>query len=469
MNKLLMKRLGLGIFLVILSAPGLAPAQEPPGSSDTNALSDCLYFRNGDLLYGKLLAIEPHDAVRWRHPDSPDAIEFKPESIVQINFPPQRTDASRAKDSCKLSFANGDSLEGDLVSSDRDTVTLQTWYAGRLKIPRRSLQSLAFPPRDPAVFDGITGLDGWTEGNTVQAFMGEAGQWIYRNGAFYADKPASIARDLKLPGKVQIQFDLAWKGTLNLAVALYTDSLQPILLASKDAGPDFGGFYSLRFNPVSVSITRIRKNEPLTTLGEIIIPSLNLKTRLHVDIRVNKEAGKIALFFDGTPIKEWVDPSGFVGEGTGVRFVQNPSSAIKRANLRVTRWNGVLEDDTSPPPDFSHDVITLASGANVSGTIEAIANGQISILTAGGPSQVPVVNTSAIALAHAPPEASAETAAVRATFARGGAISCELVSWRPDALLLVSPDFGRATFDPAAFSRLQFLAPEPKTPDTPKS
>lgn len=457
------------MFLVSLSMLCLALGEDRGRAAQTDASADCLYFRNGDLLYGQLLAIEPHEAVRWRHPDSSAPIEFKPESIAQIDFPPQRTDSSHARNSCKLSLANGDSLEGDLLSSDHDSVTIQTWYAGRLKIPRRSLQTLAFPPRDPAIFDGITGLDGWTQGNTSKAFAGEAGEWIYRNGAFYADKPASIARNLNLPGMAQIQFDLAWKGTLNLAVALYTDSLQPILLANKDAGPAFGGFYSLRFNPVSVGLTPIRRNDPLRSLGEMIIPSLNLKNRLHVDIRVNKAAGKIALFFDGAPIKEWVDPNGFIGEGSGVRFVQNPTGAVKVSNLRVTTWNGVLEDDASAPADLSHDVITLSSGARISGTIEAIADGQISVLTGGGLSQVPVIKTSAIEFAHPPAEGPTDAFPVRATFARGGAITCEVISWHPGALVLIGPDFGKATFDPAAFSRLQFLAPAGKVPETPKS
>ena len=35
-------------------------------------------------------------------------------------------------------------------------------------------------------------------------------------------------------------------------------------------------------------------------------------------------------------------------------------------------------------------------------------------------------------------------------------------------MVVTSPVFGKATIDPAAFSRLQFVAPEPKSADEPK-
>ena len=103
---------------------------------------------------------------------------------------------------------------------------------------------------------------------------GESGQWTYRNGAFYAGKTASIARDLKLPDVAEIQFDLAWKGALNLAIALYTDSLLPILLTAKDQAPDFGGFYSLRLhNATEALICGRSKNWSLIRqLGQLLYP-----------------------------------------------------------------------------------------------------------------------------------------------------------------------------------------------------
>ena len=157
------------------------------------------------------------------------------------------------------------------------------------------------------------------------------------------------------------------------------------------------------------------------------------------------------------------DPSGFVGEGTGVRFVQNPGSAVKLAHLRVARWSGVLDDPNAAPPDGAHDTVLLESGARISGEIQGVANGQMSIVTGSGTAQVPLGKVTGIEFARVGGEASKPGASnVHASFVQGGALSMELISWRPDGVVVVSPDFGKASFDPAAFSRLKFLWSEPK-------
>ncbi len=446
-----------GVLALCAAAATAAPAS-------TNADADWLSFRDGDMLYGKLLEIQPGNVVRWQHPDASEPIDFKPENVAEIDFSPSPPATVRTNDACQLWLANGDSLAGNVVACDGQALTLETWYAGKLKIPKRALQTLAFNPRTPVVFDGLTGLDGWTAGKAVKAFVGQSGQWSYRNGAFYANKAASIARDLKLPDRARLQFDLAWKGSLNLAIALYTDSLQPILLTDKEKGPDFGGFYSLRFmNTFFVTLTPIRKKEPLQPLGEqLIVQSLAQKDRVHVELCLSKAERRVALFLDGKLIKDWVDEGGFAGEGTGLRFVNNQGGAVKMSHFRVCKWNGVLDEASAQAPDPSHDVILLESGAKVSGAVTAIAAGQISLLTSGGPTNVPLAGARAIEFARfqgqAPPPAAAHA---RATFLQGGSVTFELLGWRPGGVAALSPDFGKVTFNPSAFGRLQFLTAEP--------
>jgi hypothetical protein len=439
--------------------------------------ADGIVFRNGDILYGKLLGIQPGGPVRWQHQDAAEPIEFKLDSTAQIDFSGQKSAAAFTNDACRVSCLNGDSFEGDLIAGDRESVTVETRYGGKLKVVRKALQSLTLAPREPVVFAGIDGLEGWTHGNSqlfnmpAQGFAAAPGQWLYRNGALYADKSASIARDLKLPDVADIQFDLAWKGALNLAVALYTDSLQPIALLQKENGPDFGGFYSLRFTyTVTIGLTPIRKKDPIRSLGDLIVPSLNQKDRLHVDVRVSKPEHRIFLYFDGALIKEWNDTNGFAGEGTGVRFVQQSmGGTLKLSNLRVTKWNGVLEP-APVPSDGAHDTISLESGAKVSGDIEAIANGQVTVKSSSGSEQIPLSKITGIEFARLPNEPAKPFAAnVRATLAQGGALTIKLLNWKPDAVTVESPVFGKATFDPAAFSRFKFLPFVHKETDEPKS
>ena len=434
-----------------------------------SAAPDMVLFRNGDLLYGQLLAIDPQKAVQWRHPDAARPIELKPESIAEIVFPAPTNAIAPSSNSCRLLLADGNCLAGELVACDRETVALETRYAGRLSIPRHSLKSLVFLRRSPVVFDEITGLDGWTQAASAAAAPGESGQWTYRDGAFYASKTASIARDLKLPDVAEIQFDLAWKGPLNLAIALYTDSLRPILLSAKDQGPDFGGFYSLRLDNSfyrCIDLWPIKKSAPERRLGQLPFPSLKNNDRMHVDLRVSKPQHKIALSLDDELVKEWVDPEGFSGEGTCMRFVQNPGGVVKLSHLRITQWDGLFEESTS---DETHDAFWPEDGRQVAGSIESISNGKLAFRAAHGLVQMPLLQLKAISFSHrqAPP-AQIPQGTVRGTFAQGGVLTFVLESWQPGQMTVSNADFGRARFDPAAFSRLQFLVPDKNAGPEPK-
>jgi hypothetical protein len=474
-------------------APAPAAASEAP-----EAPVDSLLLRNGDRLYGKLLAIDSQTTIRWQHPDAAQPIEFKPETVSQIDFPLQHLPTGRSDTACKVHLAEGNMLQGSLVSCDLESLVLDTWYAGRLTIARGAVQSLSVSSPATTAFDGITTMEGWTQGSAAAAFAGEAGQWVYRNGAFYANKPASIARDLALPDIAEIEFDLTWKGALNLAIALYTDSLQPILLSNKENGPDFGGFYSLRIQSVFVQLMRIKKHEPLgqSSLGDLVVPSLSQSNRIHMDLRVSKPQHSLALFIDGALIKQWIDPNGFAGEGKGVRFVQNPpGGAVKLSNMRVSHWDGIFEDNRPAEVDPTRDTAWLSDGRALAGTIEAIASGKITVQTGTDKVEVPLARLRELEFAQPPgtapgngaltlrvapgpggaaayrwqavppransaPENAGNT---RASFTQGGIVNFQLDSWSPEGVLVHSPVFGKAKFNPAAFVRFQFVEAQAET------
>jgi hypothetical protein len=137
------------------------------------------------------------------------------------------------------------------------------------------------------------------------------------------------------------------------------------------------------------------------------------------------------------------------------------SGSVKVSNFRVSRWNGVIEEADAGVADPSHDVVSLESDGKASGAVASISNGRISLLTTGGATALPLEQASAIEFARYQGRAPAGPVAnTHASFVQGGALTFELLGWRPDGVAAASPDFGRATFDPAAFSRLQFLPSE---------
>jgi len=420
--------------------------------------SDSVLFANGDFIYGKLLSIGPQHEIRWQHPDATAPIEFKSTNISQIDLSSSRRSIEETNN-CKVEFINSDALKGNLVSCDRNSLVLDTVYAGQLRLSRAMLETLVIvPPVQPAVFEGPTGIDGWTSGKSVAIPMGDSGQFSFRNGSFYATKASSIARDVHLPDTAQIEFDLVWKSTLHMAIALYTDSLQPVSLASKETAPDFGGFYSFQVNSSYMDMMPIKKKDPLKSLGAIAVPALMQRDRAHFDIRASKRDHKIALLINGVLVKEWVDPDGFAGEGTAMRFVHQGQGSIKLSNIRVRPWDGQLEQ---PSPAQAHrptDSIRLADGSRMNGQITGISNGKLSINTsATAASQVSLSQLRQIDFASQNlSSAQTNSQPVKVLLTPGYTISGQLESWSTEAMTLTSPSFGKAKFDPKAVARLQF-------------
>ncbi|HVK59880.1 MAG TPA: hypothetical protein VM735_13930, partial [Candidatus Kapabacteria bacterium] len=307
------KFLNLLFLCFALVSPALAQGEEE---------RDAILFRNGDIILGELHSIDKESGISWKRPDALNAFQFLPEMVTQLELGAGKpTEPTPSTNMCWIHLQNGDQLQGDLVSYDGEKVTINTWFAGRLELPKAAV-ALIVPlglPK-PTLFSGPTGLEGWTMGKVTAQALVDSGEWVYQNGALYAMKSASIARDLKLPDTASLQFDLEWRGFFHVAVALYSAYLHPINLANKETEPQFGGFYSMQLNPFSANLLPVKQNEPLRYLGQASLQHLAQTNAAHIDIRVSKSKKLIALLVNGILVKQWNDDD-FAGTGTGVRFV----------------------------------------------------------------------------------------------------------------------------------------------------
>ncbi len=442
---------------ILLTLVQVAAGDAPPVSATNLAAAARaqLQLRNGDLLFGKLLEIDPTNSIRWKHPDSDSPIDFKPGAVAGINFNTAAAPEQTSSNLCRIRLTNEDELEGNLADATEEQVVLNTWFAGPLTFPRKLVQWIApIPPRQAIVFEGPASLEGWTMGN-VDPGLGDAGEWKFKNGAFYAVKSASIARKLDLPDLADIEFDLAWKGMLHLALAIYTDSMQPVKLATKETEPDFGGFYSLQLNSFSANLLPVKKHDPLKYLGQASVPAFGQNQKAHVRILVNKAKNTIALLVDGALVKEWIDTD-FAGEGSGIRLVHQGQGAIKFSHLRIRKWDGQYEEKPSNPAGAPQDLTKLRNGDKVSGKVESIRDGKVKVATPNGPLEIPFARVKQIGFSwqrsNVPPDDGLNA---QVFFPESGSISFHLETWTQTAAAATSPFFGRATFNPSAFERVQ--------------
>ena len=441
---------------VVVAGTESAPENPEPSTALEPVPKDTIHFKNGYWLHGSLREIDPGNAVRWWHPDAEGEIDFVPGSVTGVEFGERPLPAFQRNQACRVRLANGDEVEGNLLECDLETIVLESWYAGRITIPRSQVRLLTPQPAEPPpVFEGPSGAEGWTFGS-IRAGIPNAGQWSYKRRAFYATKSASVARDVNLPDVARIEFDLTWKGMLYIAIALYTDYLEPVSLQSKETEPEFGGFYSLQLSSYTVNLLAITQADPIRYLGQTSVPAFSQKTKAHVDVRVNKAKHTTTLMVDGAIVKQWIDTDGFVGKGTGLRFVHQGQGAVKLNNLKISEWDGQFEEKLSNRPNQIEDTVTLRKGDKLAGKIASIAGGRVRVEAADGTvAEVPMGEVRHIELASRDVEpVGREMANVKAIFRNGGTVTFQLQKWTTEAVTGTNASLGNVIFRPAAFERM---------------
>ena len=118
----------------------LARSSNPPKDSYAKLKGsrlEKLKLLNGDGISGKFLGIRD-GKILWRHPSFNDSVQVKSADIAEIRLFPAAGKSRRHN--CTVELVNGDTLQGDLIELSETELVLDTWYGGRLKLPRSSVR-----------------------------------------------------------------------------------------------------------------------------------------------------------------------------------------------------------------------------------------------------------------------------------------------------------------------------------------
>jgi hypothetical protein len=387
--------------------------------------ADLLRFTNGDQLHGTFQGIKEDRRVIWLRDDVEAPVDFKAEQIRHIVLRGGRPIKALGS-VANISMVNGDRIPGNLVDMDDQTISIETSFAGTLRIPREQVVMIApnplggrlryhgpfiedewkmshasFPEGIPPV-DKDAGDEDKEDQPSLWDFSGSA--WYWKNKGY----GTALIRENALPDRSILRFDLAWKNRLSFAIGFHSDLVKPApedkdnknnAVRRRPVGfvpgdssilPKlFGNSYVLQIFSMQTILYRTSVAEDgIPPVERVVINGggrrLGDTGKVTVEIRSNRLTGVISLFMDGDFVAQWdesaggaYDPSKFAGKGNSFGFVvQTEDSPVKVSDILVAEWNGMPESARSRETD-DQDIVLLSNGTDrYSGKVESLHDGK---------------------------------------------------------------------------------------------
>ena len=473
------RRLSLVVFA---SSLAIAAAAQPP--------SFIRFANKGmDQLSGTLGTLTT-DQIVWNSPILEKSTPFWLKSVLEVTLPTSLPEFD-ATHEATLTLMNGNSVRGQIAAVTDDTITLDTWYAGRLSFRRVMVREVTIDARPTLVFSGPTGLDGWTQSTKTAAWTYDYGSLrmaqlpANENGAMRTGASRGIGRDVGLPDECIIGFDLAWRGSLMLNFNFFSDDV------SSDS-PACGYQISCQGSYAS-----IRRQNATMQFGDVAnIPEFKENEKARIEVRVSRKSGNICFYINGRFAALWKDPGVAKAKlGKCIQFVQHGSESLRISGIKVALWDGVLDEFSdenaamlgmgmgmglrlqrgqlkeepkpeAKPKSSEDGRMKLRNGDSIGGEVTSIVDGVISIKTPFADVKLPVARVRNIVLKPAAlEEPLRRTGDVRAWFGDGSSIVFCLDAMTQDAVTGHSQLFGTATFKLAAFNRIEFNIYDPQAID----
>ena len=141
-------------------APKPAVSPNTAATGKPEPVADTLLFANKDVLHGTFLGCDKA-GLRWQSPLSKEPILFQLAGLGEVKLDSHHPPAANPVPTYSVSLTNGDELPGVLVSLDDKALLLDTWYAGKLTIPRNMVKAITPWKGGTVLYEGPTSLQGW--------------------------------------------------------------------------------------------------------------------------------------------------------------------------------------------------------------------------------------------------------------------------------------------------------------------
>ena len=445
----------------------------PNGGTVTMAQKpQVIEFLNGDTLQGTFVGFNSKEGIKWRHPAAKSDIEFDSDSVSRILLYPRVSTKVSGKQNCRVTLRTGEELFGELIELNEGHLLLGAWFSrSSLRIPRDKILSIA--PGGQAgntIYAGPKNLDGWTGRNLkvnvnqniqnrrgglglvpndgfARRVGGRAG-WQFSKESFTATMSGSqIGRKVKYADKTNIEFDLSWRGSFNIAIHLYSDKME-----------QYGSNgYIVGLSNYNCYLIRSTAKQGHNNIGNVNLPQeFRNKTKGRISIRVDKKNNSVTLLMNDRIIQQWRDSAGFVGKGDVLMFLSQGQAMLKISKINITEWDGKMPTPGGDEREVDEDLLR-GSDSDISGKVVGIDNGEVKFKASFAELNMPLEKVTLIRFAGKEKEKTKlGVGDVKVTLSGGGDLYFRLERWSADKITGISPMFGSVDFRPSAFSSVEF-------------
>ncbi len=308
---------------------GIALVLACASASHADAAKSIVRFANKDVLTGAMESIT-QERLLWNSPLLGRPSSFFIDKILDISLTPTLPEETHDHETT-VTLTNGDTIRGQLASVTDETVSLDTWFAGRMNFNRLMVSGVKVEQRAALVYRGPTGLDGWQQ-------AADPPVWSYQRSAFLSSGSGGVARANLLPDECSVSFDTAWRGdSIRLRVILFSDD------PSTD-NPSSG--YELSFQRGSI---HLRNCKTQSFIGSAQSRVLMENDKARIGIRASAKNNRVALFINDQIIEVWNDPDAAQDNpGRGLHFISGSTLPLRVSNIGVAQWDGVLDQMPDP-------------------------------------------------------------------------------------------------------------------------
>ncbi|MBI1309690.1 redoxin domain-containing protein [bacterium] len=184
--------------------------------ASTTTPPDTLRWSNGDSLHGRLLSAKDNRLL-WKSPLFVDPVEIDGRylSLIEFGLPPAADQTVR--DPLRVVFRNGDVLFAKLTAIDETFLTLTSQRHGTVRVRRDGVRMLERMDNPGLVYVGPLGTEDWTTLEQGQAF--EKWQQTPDGPLATTGWLAELFRELPIPNQAEIEVTVQSTGKPKFLIA----------------------------------------------------------------------------------------------------------------------------------------------------------------------------------------------------------------------------------------------------------